>query len=110
MRRLLIPHTPEITITPVNLLDIEEISLGNTTINTVKIDQGLSGDYDFGMMVAADLSYQISEKFKKYSEYKYSQTSYNSFLNKSSNTDFNLAVETHDQNIMLGLTYGLELF
>ena len=110
MRRLLIPHTPEITITPVNLLDIEEISLGNTTINTVKIDQGLSGNYAFGMMVVVGLSYQISEKFKRYSEYKFSQTSYNLFLNKSSNTDFNLAVETHDQNIMLGLTYGLELF
>jgi opacity protein-like surface antigen len=94
----------------VNLLDIEEISLGNTTINTVKIDQGLSDNYDFGMMVAAGLKYQISEKFKIYSEYKYSQSSYNLFLNKSPNTDFNLAVETHDQNIMIGLTYSLELF
>jgi opacity protein-like surface antigen len=92
----------------VNLLDAEEISLGNTTINTVKVDQGLSDIFSVGMIVSAGLNYKISEKFKIYSEYKYSQSNYDLFLDRGTNTNFNLKVDAVDHNVMVGLVYSFE--
>jgi opacity protein-like surface antigen len=93
----------------VNLLDAEEISLGNTTINTVKVDQGLSDIFNVGMMVSAGLNYKISENLKIYSEYKYSQSNFNLFLDRGTNTTFNLEVDAVDHNIVVGLVYGFDL-
>ena len=89
----------------VNLLDAEDISLGNTTINTIKVDHGLSDYVDVGMVISAGLAYKISESFKFYSEYKHSTSSYDLYLVRSANTNFNLAFDTADNNFMAGFKY-----
>ncbi|MBC8284400.1 MAG: outer membrane beta-barrel protein [Nitrospinae bacterium] len=94
----------------VNLIDAEEISLGNTTINTIKVDHGLSDYVDVGMVLSVGLDYKVSEKLKFYSEYKHSTSSYDLFLVRGANTNFNLAFDTADNNFMAGFKYNFKLF
>jgi len=94
----------------VSFLDAEEVILGNTPVNTVKVAPAISDLFDFGVIMLAGLNYKISERFKIYSEYKYSQSNYDVLLERGSSTNFNLAFNTADHNFMMGLTYDFKAF
>ncbi len=93
-----------------NILDVEEVSLGNNPINTVRISQSLSNIIHLGMITSFGVSYKISENFKVFSEYKYSKSNYDLFLIPSPNTNLNFTLDAVDHNFMFGLTHEFTVF
>ena len=94
----------------VSFLDAEEVILGKTTVSTVKITHSISDTFDIGIIMSAGFNYKISERLKIYSEYKYSQSNFDLLLNRSSNTNFNIAFNNADHNFMVGLSYNFQKF
>jgi len=94
----------------VNYLDAEEVILGNTPVNTIKVAPAISDLFDLGVIMLAGLNYKISDRLKIYSEYKYSQSNYDVLLERGSSTNFNLAFNTADHNFMMGLIYDFRAF
>jgi opacity protein-like surface antigen len=94
----------------VSLLDAEDAILGKNSISTVKINQSISDTFDLGIILSAGLNYKISERFKIFSEYKYSQSNYDLLLNRSPNTNFNIAFDVADHNFMMGLLYNFQAY
>jgi opacity protein-like surface antigen len=87
------------------LLMRKKLVLGNTTINTIKLNRQLSDNVDIGMILLVGLAYKVSERIKFYSEYKHSTLSYDLFLLRGTNTNFTLAFDTADNNFMAGFKY-----
>ena len=87
------------------LLMRKKLVLGNTTINTIKVNHQLSDNVDIGMILLVGLFYKVYERIKFYSEYKHSTSSYDLFLVRDANTNFNLAFDTADNNFMAGFKY-----
>jgi opacity protein-like surface antigen len=92
----------------VSFLNTEEVILGKTTVSTVKTVHSISDIFDLGIIMSAGLNYKISERLKLYSEYKYSQSNFDVLLNRSPNTNFNIAFNTADHNFMMGLSYNFK--
>ena len=81
--------------------DFSNINLGVAA----KVNHHLSHNVDIGMILLVGLAYKVSERIKFYSEYKHSTSSYDLFLLRSVNTNFNLAFDTADNNFMAGFKY-----